>query len=163
MLTRRFWRTTLVILSLSIGWRIRRASLSVKPGLGSLTGEIWDNITPMRFFLGSSLLIKNGVVLLVRLFWPVATRQVWAGPGAQRQGPGAGPAGLGRPPYRDGPLVRPGKTPLGHGVRRDPNSSAPALRTRLRDVRQSEGRYCPLVHPRAQPPQHQGMHRPKGQ
>ena len=72
MLTRRFWRTTLVILSLSIGWRIRRASLSVKPGLGSLTGEIWDNITPMRFFLGSSLLIKNGVVLLVRLLWTVA-------------------------------------------------------------------------------------------
>ena len=77
MLARRPWRKTLVILRLSIGWRIRRSSLSVKPGLDSPTGEIWDNITPMRFFVGSLLLVKNGVVLLVRLLWTLD--RLWAG------------------------------------------------------------------------------------
>ena len=82
-----------------IGRQITRTCRFIERQLGSPSGENWDNITPMRFFLRSLLLLKSGVVLLVRLLWTVARLLAGAHP-LQTGKSGRGREPGGRTPVR---------------------------------------------------------------
>ena len=129
-------------------------------GIRSLGGTAWKSPTTNRRRTGKATLDVG----------PPGGRRASSsnrqkGTGRQDNRPDGGPhqAGLERPPNRHGSLVRLGQSQVGHGVRGNPSPDTSTLCPRLRVVQQSERGHRPLLHPRARPSQHQGVHREKRQ